>query len=180
MRRVFLGIPISEELRGRISHLSKELQREGINLVKPENLHFTMKFLGEIDDKKIDLVTKAVKNTDLGKKFNININQLGCFPNQDYIKVIWLGVEDDEQIFDLHKKINFSLSKFFPVERDFLAHLTLARVKFVNDKQALKEFIKKHERIELGEMIVDKVILYESQLGPEGPVYTVLKEFCLK
>lgn len=177
MRRVFLGIPISEELRKKIAQL--ELPSEGINPVKSENLHFTMKFLGEIDDKKIEQVIKIIEGLNLGPKFKININQLGCFPNQDFIKVIWLGVEDEDSIFDLHKKIDFALSKYFPAEKDFVAHLTLARVKFVREKQKLKEFIKKHEHVNLGEMTVDRVILYESQLGPDGPVYTVLKEFTL-
>tara|TARA_Y100000310_G_C20391821_1_gene673181 strand:- start:445 stop:804 length:360 start_codon:yes stop_codon:yes gene_type:complete len=118
---------------------------------------------------------------------------MGVFSNENYIKVIWLGVEDDSQLKSLFQKVEDQLGKQFPQDFEFTAHLTLARVKFVEDnkttsrfklsysesKQKLLDFLERNKEVEVGESEVNKVILYESVLGTAGPEYSVLEEFNL-
>lgn len=176
IKRIFLGIPVSEEIKKKVKIIQEELPKEGFKLVKPENLHLTLKFLGEIGEKKVEEIKEVLSKTDLGKKFKVKVRKVGAFPNERYIRVIWFGLEDEKEIFNLHKTVDFGLSKMFAVEKDFLAHVTLARIKFVKDKEGLKRFLEKFKNIELGEMTVDKVVLYGSELKREGPEYTVLEE----
>ena len=111
MKRVFLGIPISEEIKNKVKEIGKELNsvEGGFKVVKPENLHLTLKFLGEVEEKKIEKIKEIVSSLDLGNKFKVKVRKIGAFPNHDYVKVIWFGLEDDEEIFTLHKKIDFMI-----------------------------------------------------------------------
>lgn len=182
LRRAFLGIPVSREIQEKAALIQKELfQIEGgWKQVKPENLHFTIKFLGEISEEKLEKATEKIASADLGKRFFVKVKKLGLFPNENYITVVWLGLEDEEQIFYLHKQIDFALSKLFPLEKDFLAHLTLARVKYIKDREGLRKFLDRYQETILGEMEVNKVVLYESRLEKSGPIYSIIKEFELK
>lgn len=180
-KRIFLGIPLSEEIKNKVEKIQAELAKiaGGFNLVKPENLHLTLKFIGEVKEEKISKIKEIVKTSDLGRKLKAKVRGIGAFPSENYVRVIWFGIENEERILDLQKKVDFSLSKMFPVEKEFLAHVTLSRVKFVKDKEKLKEFLAKFKDAELGEMEINKVILYESILKREGPEYITLEEFCL-
>jgi len=178
-KRIFLGVPVSEDIREKVKEIQKELPKEGFKLVKPENLHLTLKFLGEVREEKVEKVKEVLRKLNLGKKFKVKVRKVGAFPNDNYVRVIWFGLEDGEKMFDLHKKIDFGLSKMFAVEKNFLAHVTLSRVKFVKDKEGLKKFLEKFKDVELGEMMVDKVVLYQSVLRREGPEYTVMEEYGL-
>ncbi len=180
MKRIFLGIPLSEEIKGKCLELQQELsQFEGINLVSSDNFHFTLKFLGDVEENKIEEIKELLKTIDFGNKFSINIKKIGVFPNSQYVKVIWLGVEEDQQAKSLFQKVEEKLGKQFPQDFEFTTHLTLARVKFVKDKERLLEFLQQNKEVEVGETEVNKVILYESVLTPEGPKYSILEEFLL-
>ncbi|MFH1682566.1 MAG: RNA 2',3'-cyclic phosphodiesterase [Candidatus Woesearchaeota archaeon] len=181
-KRIFLGIPVNAEIKEKVTEIQQELQQieGGWKIVQPNNLHLTLKFLGEVKEEKIEKIKEKIASLNLGKPFQVKVKTIGVFPNEDYITVIWFGLEDKEQIFYLHKQIDFALSKLFPIEKDFLAHVTLARVKFIKDKPKFKQFLIKHKNIDLGEMTINKVILYESKLEKEGPVYSILEEFELK
>lgn len=182
MKRIFLGIPVSEEVRSKIISLQKELSsiNAGIKLVEPANLHFTLKFFGEIEDQKISQIKEKISGIILGNSFSVKIVGLGCFPDEDRINVIWLGLKDGKHLKDMQQKVDASLSSLFHVEKDFVSHLTIARVKFVNDKQALKQFLEKYRNKDFGELVVDKIVLYQSVLGKDGPVYTELAEWGLE
>lgn len=182
MKRIFLGIPVSEEVRSKIIFLQEELSsiNAGIKLVEPVNLHFTLKFFGEIEDMKINQIKEKISGTVLGNSFSVKIAGLGCFPDEDRINVIWLGLKDGKKLKELQQKVDASLSSLFSVEKEFVSHLTIARVKFVNDKQALKQFLEKHKDQEFGNTSVDKIVLYQSVLGKDGPVYTELEEWGLE
>ncbi len=182
MKRIFLGIPVSEEIKEKVKEIQEELEKVegGFKIVKPENLHLTLKFMGEVKEEKVEKIKEILKKIDLGERFKVKVREVGAFPKENYVRVIWFGLEKTEKVFELHKIIDFGLSKMFGVERDFLAHVTLSRVKFVKDKEGLKKFLEKFKEVELGEMIVEKVVLYESELGKEGPKYKVLEEYSLR
>ena len=181
MIRLFVGVPVSEEVKKKIKPTITELQelRADLNLVPLENLHFTVKFLGEVDEDEILEIREMLDSIKLNK-FKIKLSKIGAFPSLDRINVIWIGSESQEFI-SLMKEVDNKLN--YIKKNDFkkgVAHLTIARVKSGKNKDKLQEFVKKYAESGFGEMIVDKFFLYKSTLTPSGPVYTSIAEYLLK
>ncbi len=182
MKRLFVAIPVSDEIKLAIKPIAEGLADTGadLRLVPLENIHFTMKFLGDVDEKKIpeieDRLRKIAKSTP---KFAIKVKNAGVFPSLEKINVVWLGVEDSSLV-SLMKKINQELNYIKPQDhKEEIAHLTIARIKSGKNKAILQKLLKSIEKKEFGEMEADKIILYESELLPEGSVHKVVKEFRL-
>lgn len=176
MKRLFVAIPVTEEIKESIWPLIQELRISGadLKLVSVENLHFTLKFLGNVDEDKIlEIIKKlsAIKQN----KFSISLRAVGVFPSPERIKVVWIGIESVELI-SLVKKINQSLNYVRKEEHEETPHLTIARVKSGRDKAKLQKIVEQYQNTLFGEMKVDKIILYESELGKEGPKYKVVWE----
>ncbi|MCD6477649.1 MAG: RNA 2',3'-cyclic phosphodiesterase [Candidatus Aenigmarchaeota archaeon] len=174
--RVFIGIPIPEEIRNKIKEIEKEFKIKGIKIVEPENLHWTVKFLGELNDNELEK-TKSIMD---GLNFNpvkIEVRGINVFPNLSYIRTIWIGVGEGLKKFkDELEKVN---NKFSGIGKknsnEIIPHLTIGRVKFLSDKEKLIKLMKKYEEIKIGEMITTPLVLYESILTPKGPIYKKLK-----
>ncbi len=181
MKRLFIGIPLSEEIKEKIKPLMGKLKQTGadLNFVSEANLHFTLKFLGDVEEKKIDEIKEKL-NSIRGKTFLISVKKMGVFPALDRIKVIWLGTDSREMLAlmkEVDRKLNYIKENDHP---DDIPHLTLARVKSGKNKEELQRRVEKDKNTLFGEMKVDKIILYESELGKEGPVYRVRGEFGLE
>ena len=150
-----------------------------VKLVEPENIHITLKFLGDTDDEHIDrigeIMNDAVKEID---PFEIQLKGAGVFPDQKYIRVMWIGMKNGEQIGEIVNKIDEQITKlgFKKEKRGFSAHLTIARVKSAKNKEKLLQVIEKYRDIEFGNFKVDSIKLKKSELTPKGPIYTTLKE----
>ncbi len=180
--RCFIAVAVPEELKEKILEVQSKLKKIGANLklVEKENLHFTIKFLGEISEKEIDEVKEFLQTIE-DKAFEISIKGLGVFPSEDYIKVVWLGVEENQDIFlNLIKKINKNLDKIRKEKKELNTHLTIARVRSAKNKNELKAVIQDLKETEIGNMQVNTLKLISSELTPEGPEYTELAEFKLK
>lgn len=182
MKRLFVAIPVSDEIRQAIGPVAESIVNTGValRLVSLENLHFTLKFLGDVDESRIpeieDKLQDIAGNT---KRFMIKVKNVGVFPSLEKINVVWLGVEDDSLV-SLMKKINQELNYIKPQDhKEEVAHLTIARIKTGKNKGNLLEFLKSIKDKEFGEMEADRMILYESELLPEGQVHKVVKEFQL-
>ena len=177
--RGFIAIDIDSFPK--LVQFENEIRNLGANvkLVEPENIHITLKFLGDTNEEyadRIDEIMKdAVKNSN---PFEIKLKGAGVFPNQNYIKVIWIGIENGEQIGKIASKIDEKISElgFEKERRRFSAHLTIARVKSAKNKEKLLELIEKYRDIEFGSLKVDTIKLKKSELTPKGPIYTMLKE----
>ncbi|MBI5051348.1 RNA 2',3'-cyclic phosphodiesterase [Candidatus Micrarchaeota archaeon] len=172
--RCFIAIELSEKAKKKVYAAARTLERlEGVRLVDPENLHLTLKFLGEVGPDKIEsaiqLLGKIKRN-----KFKVTLTKVGAFPNKEYIRVVWIGCVSNE-LEGLGKQVNDALSKLFKPE-SFAAHLTIARV---SKKISLEQFFTKYEKTKFGEFEVDRFYLKSSVLGKEGPVYENLKEYVL-
>lgn len=171
--RCFLAVPISEEVRDRIVELQHSLPG-GLKLVEPENLHLTCKFLGDVSEEKVQDIKKALA---LEGPFGLTLKGIGVFPNPNYVRVIWVGAEDPEKYVELQKTIDEQLHEIgSKKERDYVPHLTLARVRRKLDEL---DFLEKNRDTVFGTVQVDHVDLMESRLGPGGPTYTKLTEFRL-
>lgn len=180
--RCFIAVAVPEELKDKIFEVQSKLKQIGANLklVEKENLHFTVKFLGEIEEDQIKEVKEFLGSLE-EKSFEISIKGLGVFPTEDYIKVVWLGVEKNQDIFlNLIKKINKNLDKIRKEKKELNTHLTIARVRSAKNKNELKTVIQDLKEIKIGKMQVSSLKLISSELTPEGPKYTELAEFELK
>ncbi len=178
--RLFIGIPVSEEIKAKIKPLYQRLEEIGqnLNLVPLENLHFTLKFLGEIEEQKIPEIKPRLLKIKL-KPFSISLEKLGFFPNEQRIKVIWIGIKSKELVF-LMREINSRLDYIRKDEHETeIPHLTLARVKSIQDKEQLLQLIKNNQSTIFGQMEIKHFFLYQSQLTSAGPIYKIIAEFKL-
>ena len=181
--RAFLAVDLDEKLQDEVSRVQKRIMEVDapIKFVETENLHFTLKFLGEISNSKLNDITVTIEdNIEEYQPFELSIKKTGFFPHSEYIRVIWLGVEDPEAYSHIQMDLDEEFVKLgFRKERSYIPHLTIARVKGGKNKEALISIIKEMENVSIGDMIVDKLVLKESELTPAGPIYSNLKEFKL-
>jgi len=130
------------------------------------SLHLTLKFLGEIDSEEAEKTEATMKKLEKYAKFNVKLHGIGAFPNENYIRVIWIGVSDsvvEKMAEDLDSK------RFAP-------HVTVARVKNAREKEKIVDLIKRYKNTDFGEYTVDRVFLKKSTLTPDGPIYEDLYE----
>lgn len=176
--RGFIAIEIQKTKE--IVELFNQLKNIDINakIVEPDNLHITLKFLGDTDEEKVDQIKDSIYDSikDV-KPFNIKLKNLGVFPNINYIKVLWIGIEHGEQLSVIAKNIDERLNKigFKKEKRSFSPHLTIGRIKNAKNKEKLIEIIDKYQGFEFKEEKIQKIFLKKSQLTPQGPIYTDLK-----
>ncbi len=174
--RLFIAFDIPGNLKEQLVDIQKKI-KEGdakIKWVKAENMHLTLKFLGEVAEEKVEDIKKKLGKLKFNK-FEVEVSEIGVFPSEDYIRVIWAGLKDDEAMKRLVKNIRGALPGFKD-DYEFKAHLTIGRVRFVKDKNALVEELKKvkvkHERFSVNEFK-----LYKSTLTREGPIYEKVAVF---
>lgn len=177
---IAVDIPVSQKVTEIINELNKT--QIDAKLVETENMHLTLKFLGDTDENLVDEIEKTIKeSTKNTNPFEITLKNLGVFPNQNYIKVAWIGVENAEPLKQIAETIDTKLKNlgFEKEKRPFSAHLTIARIKSAKNKEKLIQLINKYENTEFQKIKINKVILKKSTLTPEGPIYTNLKEIQL-
>ena len=179
--RSFLAIELKEDLVPKILDVQKEFKKTNTNIkyVPSKNMHFTLKFFGNIDSDMVDDISAAIEKVIKNySSFDLNIKNCGCFPNKNVIKVLWLGLDEGSPIKSLQKDLDKEFKKLgFKKERNFISHLTIGRVKSPKNKKEIKETIEKLEDIEIGQMNVSKISLKKSTLTPQGPIYEDIKVF---
>ncbi len=184
MVRCFLAISLSESVKKRLQALQQELAKTGADVrwVRPEGIHLTLKFLGNVPEEKIEPIAKAAQ--EVVAKFGplrLRVKGLGAFPSGRKPRVIWAGLEGDlKPLLRLQKELEDSLAKlgFEPESRPFVPHLTLGRVKSGRKMDKLRQVLaEKNDRVGEGweEMQIENLVLYQSTLKPSGAVYTPLK-----
>jgi len=179
MPRAFVAIDIDEVIRQRLVAAQQQIAATGaqLKLVEPENIHVTMKFLGDAPDDKIGAVADALRVAAGGAQpFDMNVRGIGAFPNMRYMRVIWAGVADGrDAIIAIQQNVDRELQKLgFPPERDFVPHLTLARIKTAHRKEQLAASVKEMDTMEFGITRAQAVELKQSTLTSKGPVYGTL------
>lgn len=180
MIRAFIGVQIAPEVRARISEAIAQLAPEifGIRWVREENFHFTLKFLGPIEEPQIELISNALAQAiHPFRRFTINAKCFGVFPDIKRARVLWVGLEGSDMPA-LAKSVESVLEPFgFPSEnRIFRPHLTVGRWRDpMGSQQQLEGKLKLWKNFEFGESAVDEVVLFQSVLKREGAVYRSLK-----
>jgi 2'-5' RNA ligase len=156
----------------------------GVKPVSPDTLHITLKFLGEIPEARVEEIHSAMKRAFADcYSFKFSIRGVGAFPSARSARVIWAGVtEGKDALIELQAKLEKELLKLrFPREkRAFVPHITLARVKSMQERNKIARFIAEHAHDDLGEVLASEVKLMKSTLTPKGAVYSMLREVRLR
>lgn len=176
--RLFIAFEASQEAKEQLLNVQKQLQTNNTKLTLTKSFHLTLKFLGETTPAKAEETRKKLAAIQF-KPFTAKLNGIGVFPAEDYVRVVWVGIEPGEIICELQKKIDEALTGIFPKEKDFQPHITLARVKFVQDKKQFTEHIKKLKAEPIS-FEVKEIKLIESKLGRDGPEYTDIATYSAK
>jgi len=175
--RLFIAIEIPEDIKDHISQIQQDIDisKNKIRLVNGDQIHLTLKFLGEVQPNNIEMIKQDLRKITF-KAFSVCLDKIGVFPNESYIRVIWIGLEPEEPVLELQKSIDENLRKLFEKEKNFKPHLTLARVKYIEDKE---NFINKliNINIEKKKFDVNNFKLVKSTLTPKGPDYEDLEVF---
>ncbi len=185
MKRIFSAIKIfpDENFLKLYYRLKSGLKHEKIKWVEIENIHITLKFFGETDETKINSIINVFnKATEDFKSFDLEFENVGIFGSSYKPKVIWFGIKNNEQLIKLSNSVNENLISigYISDRQNFVPHLTVARIKFLNDKKLFQQIIDKNKTIKIQNIKVDKIYLFESILKREGPIYNVIEEFSLK
>jgi 2'-5' RNA ligase len=183
--RTFIAIELPREIKDLLAKVQEELNssQADVKWVQPQNIHLTLKFLGEIEEKKIDKINKIIEDIAGEKKyFPIRISNLGAFPKINFPRVIWVGIDKgDEEVKEIAKKLEEGLAKIGIQREDkpFSSHITIGRTRSALNRekliQRLNDLANKLQEENL-EFVVKKITFFKSTLTPKGPVYEVLKE----
>ena len=179
--RAFLAIDLDDDLKPKINKIIREFKKTDarIKYVELTNLHLTLKFFGDIDTEGLSLLEDAISNVlSEFESFNVKIKGCGAFPNSNRINVIWVGIDDDSIIRDMHDLLDKEFVRLgFDKDRKFSTHLTIGRMKSAKNKNKVKSTIEEFEDVEIGEMEVTQISLKKSTLTPAGPIYEDLTIF---
>lgn len=181
--RLFTGIPASDVLKNQVDKVLKEKPFKA-SWVKSENLHITLKFLGEVEEGKARSIIENFDKMVKPLKYKVlPYEGASSFPDEKRPRVLFLKFLEDQELMDYQREIEnlFLKEGFKREEREFKIHLTLARFKFPPDREEFKNFIEKLSMEPFVPFEVSKVVLFESILKPEGPLYNPLRIIqCLK
>jgi len=175
--RLFIAIEILEKIKAELMEIVDKLKQAGADVkwVRPQGMHITLKFLGEVDENRKDKIIEILKQISEKKSpFTVTFKGLGAFPDLKRPRVVWIGIEKGgEELKGIAKELDVSLGNlgFLREKREFSPHLTLGRVKSGRNKNALVSALSSHNNFTLPELNVDKINLIQSILKREGAEY---------
>jgi 2'-5' RNA ligase len=182
--RAFIAVNISPEIQRRLGSITKDLQRElkgiGVRWVPVENIHITLKFLGDVSTSNLEVLKDLLQVEASGiSPFEITAAELGAFPSNRKARVIWVGIQAPAELAALQQRIENQTARlgYAREDRPFSPHLTLGRVSRNVDTgglQRIGDVISNYKTGFIGKAGISAVYLYRSDLQPSGAVYTSL------
>ena len=176
----FTAVEITDEVLGRVQELIGLLRPvpADVKWIEPDNLHWTLNFLGDVDLREIPAVCKAVIQTTAEfEPFEIETFGLGAFPTVQRPRTIWVGVREGQQrMIALQDALTGRLAKlgYRPEHRRFQPHLTIGRVRSGRGVAELARLVNEHAEFEIGAMYVPEVVVFSSTLDPSGATHQPL------
>ena len=187
--RAFIAIPIPSDVTDYLSKviyvLQKKLPESPIKWVQANNVHLTLKFLGNVSRPNLQKMRNSFESVGKISPFILQINRIGAFPSIYKPQVIWIGLSSHENLLKLHRSIEEGVDQF-NIERDdkpFTPHLTIARTKpgIKNEHyQRIKQELINNRDLEPISFLIDKYCIYQSVLTSSGPIYSTLETFHLQ
>ena len=165
--RLFLAIDFNE-LSDYFKELQNKLPKNG-RLSLSRTFHLTLKFLGDVQPDASDKILSILKTIKF-TKFTVFLDSIGVFPNENHIRVVWVDLKPQDRILNLQHQIDESLRLLFKQDKDFKAHITLARVKYPEDKKSFIEHLGKIE-VQNKKIEITQFKLIKSILAQKSPVY---------
>lgn len=181
MVRAFLAIDLPEVLRSQLALVQGELKRSAADVrwVPVGNIHLTLKFFGNVPDEEIDPLARVAREVAKDQDpFKLTVTQAGAFPNTRSPRVVWLGMGGD--VVPL-TQFYYRLEKAFaalghpPEDRAFNPHLTLGRVRSPKGRERLSKALQELPGLNGPPFLVHEIVLFQSNLSPQGATYTPLK-----
>ena len=185
MRRTFIAIdiPASVKLKKLLELLRADFTEDKIRWVNPEILHITLSFLGDTSEQQIYYISEQLEKITSGySSIDLHFKELGVFPNLRNPRVLWIGMERNELLETLQGEIEAMLCNY-GINREnkpFSPHLTIARIKWIDDIDKLKYWLQKYKGETIQKTKIGEIIYYESRLTSNGPIYNPVKKFPLK
>jgi 2'-5' RNA ligase len=176
--RLFIALPLPAGVKEKLLNLRQPVK--GMRWQCKDQLHLTLKFVGEVDETTTDELRKK-----LGKivhpKLSLTIAGMGYFPESKHPKVVWVGIDENASLKELHKKIEDQCQIFGipPESRSFKPHVTISRTKNT-PKRAVTSFINKHKKFTVRDISIQEFVLYESKLHPDGARHQRVATYILK
>lgn len=186
MIRAFIAISIPDRILQKVktvTYLLKELRLDA-RFTKTSSMHLTLKFLGDIDEVLVDTVGEVLDQcVGMANQFTLDIERLGVFPNIRRPRIVWVGVREEPLLIDLQRQVDRKLQRlgFNEENRPFKPHLTLARVKSLENLADFRRFLATEgNSFRIGSFEVDAIHLYQSILRPDGAEYRRLSSHVLE
>jgi 2'-5' RNA ligase len=178
--RTFIAVDLDKAVRARTIALQETLKKSGteVKWVEPENLHVTLLFLGEVEDRELADVCRIVGEVaEKHMRFSMTVEQVGCFPNPHRPRVVWVGIGEGRQpLCAIHDALETPLAElgYRKEDRKYSPHITLGRVKSDRPTDKLSKALAQHAGWKGGEITVTELLVMGSKLTPQGPEHTVL------
>ncbi|MEM7826280.1 MAG: RNA 2',3'-cyclic phosphodiesterase [Candidatus Aenigmatarchaeota archaeon] len=172
MARCFVGYLLPEENKSEIVKLQSEIEKWPLKckMVERENLHINFSFLGEVKESEIERIKEEIEKISKEfKKMEVEMNGLVAIPNESYIRVLALKVVGDENLSRLFDEVVKRIGGDSKPP-----HITLCRVKAIDNKKEVRENVEREKHKTHGKFIINSIQLIKSELKPSGPIYTIL------
>ena len=176
--RTFIALEIPDTVKNRLEKFVHQMKLSGgsVRWVKPQDVHLTLKFLGEVNQEQVSRISSLLDQVVSGfSNFSLHIAGTGTFPHSSpRPRVIWAGISQEPLLSALQADLEKALLKSgFPLEkRSFWPHLTLGRVKSSQGIKPLVKNIQENAHIVFGSMPVNQIHLFKSELMPAGAEYS--------
>lgn len=184
MLRLFIALPLPDDLKEHLGAAQESFRRFGgrVSWVAPKNMHLTVRFLGDTDDRLVpDLAKLLDRVAERHGRLTLTLDKLGAFPKMQRPRVFWAGFDGDlTSVGEMASQIEEGVCQLgFERERKrFRPHLTIARVRDSYGIDPLIESISTYQLQPIS-VLLSRLVLYKSTLTPRGPIYDVLHEAAL-
>ena len=185
MRRTFIAvkIPAAVKLKELLESLRVDMREDRIRWVNPEILHITLSFIGDTSEEQVNYISEQLETIGSGySSMELHFKELGIFPNLRKPRVFWIGMDRNKLLENLQGEIEVMLRNYGIIRdnKPFSPHLTIARIKWIDNIDRLKYWLKKYRGKTIQKTKIGEVIYYESKLTANGPIYNSIKKFPLK
>ncbi len=186
--RAFIAIALPEAIQTALAQQqsafraacpSQPRREEEIRWTRPEGIHLTLKYLGEISAEQVKRVTEALGAVERFEKFSVEVKGFGFFPDARRPRVFWAGLVAPPALVHLAKRVEDSMEAlgFTREERLYSPHLTVARFRIPRPQPELQRLVEREDERTLGEFEVSEFLLFESKLSPHGAEYIKVARF---
>jgi len=178
--RAFIAVELDEAIRQRLGEAQDRLRSApcSVKWVKPELMHLTLRFLGEVDEALVGILEQVMASAAQGvAPVEVTLAGLGAFPERGAPRVVWAGMQDNGSLCLLNRRLEEGVRRlgFAPEDRPFHPHLTLGRVNGRQGADELRRRLDAQAAAEFGSCTIAELILMQSVLSPAGPTYTPLR-----